>query len=72
MNHQTLKEVVMNFFPLFCIFCSISFAKPINKAMESKHVVEKFFDIEIEILVEIPNVDIEIVLELDREIEMYH
>ena len=39
--------------------------------MESKHVVEKFFDIEIEILVEIPNVDIEIVLELDRETEIY-
>ena len=71
MNHQTLKEVVMNFFPLFCIFFSISFAKPINKAMGSKSVVEKIFDIEIEILVEIPNVDIEIVLELDREIEMY-
>ena len=40
--------------------------------MGSKSVVEEIFDIEIEILVEIPNVDIEIVLELDREIEMYH
>ena len=39
--------------------------------MESKSVVEKIFDIEIEILVEIPNVDFEIVLELDRETEVY-
>ena len=71
MNHQTLKEVVMNFFPLFGIFFTMSYAKPMNNAIGSKRVMDLIFDIEIEILVEIKNVDIEIVLELDRETEMY-
>ena len=49
----------------------MSYTKAINNAMGSKIVMDLIFDIEIEILVEIQNVDFEIVLELDRETEMY-